>query len=422
MFQVCRFFRAAAAAGSGSGMPSVRPLYLDTQATAPLDPRVLDKMLPYLTERFGNPHSRTHPYGWQAEHAVEKARGQIASLIGANPKEIVFTSGATESNNIAVKGAAHFNRSKKNHLITLRTEHKCVLDSCRALEMDGFEVTYLPVEKNGLVNLQALEEAIKPTTCLVSCMFAHNEIGVIQPIRDIGALCRKKKVLFHTDAAQALGKVPIDVEKDMVDLMSMSSHKIYGPKGCGALYIRRRPRVRLRSPVSGGGQERGIRSGTVATPLVVGMGAACAVASKEMKRDYAHSKRLQTRLWEGLSSRLPHLVINGDMEHRLPGNLNVSFSCVEGESLLMGMKNIAVSSGSACTSASLEPSYVLRALGIDAENAHTSIRFGIGRFTTEQEIDYTIEECVRTVERLREMSPLWDLKMEGKSLADVQWR
>lgn len=401
---------------------SYLPLYLDSQSTTPLDPRVLDKMLPYMTHRFGNPHSRTHFYGWQSEEAVEKARAQVASLIKADPKEIFFTSGATESNNIAVKGVAHFHKAKKNHVVTLRTEHKCVLDSCRYLEMEGFDVTYLPVESNGLVNLKTLESALRPTTCLVSCMLAHNEIGVIQPIRSIGALCRERKIHFHTDAAQALGKIPIDVNADNVDLLSMSSHKVYGPKGCGALYIRRRPRVRLRSPVSGGGQERGIRSGTVATPTVVGMGAACALAEQEMDRDYAHTKRLQTRLWEGLSSRLPHLSINGDTEHRLPGNLNISFSCVEGESLLMGMKNIAVSSGSACTSASLEPSYVLRALGIDAENAHTSIRFGIGRFSTEKEIDITIEECVRHVERLREMSPLWDLKMEGKSLSDVQWR
>eukprot|EP00796_Vickermania_ingenoplastis_P008699 gene8699-6119_t len=431
MITRCRLLRCVAAAGGKAPQPAMplkthakkmRPLYMDVQATAPLDPRVLDSMMPYLTEQYGNPHSRTHSYGWQAEEAVERARAQVASLVKAHPKEIFFTSGATESNNIAVKGAAHFHRAKKNHIVTLRTEHKCVLDSCRYLEMEGFEVTYLPVLKNGLVDLKELEAALKPSTCLVSCMLAHNEIGVVQPIRQIGALCRAKKIHFHTDAAQGLGKVPIDVDADNIDIMSLSSHKIYGPKGCGAIYVRRRPRVRLRSPVSGGGQERGIRSGTVPTPLVVGMGAACAVAEQEMERDYAHCKRLQQRLWEGLSKRLPHIEINGDMEHRLPGNLNISFSCVEGESLLMGMKKVAVSSGSACTSASLEPSYVLRALGIDAENAHTSIRFGIGRFTTEKEIDYTIEECAKQVERLREMSPLWDLKLEGKTLADVQWR
>jgi cysteine desulfurase len=413
---------ASATVPSANALPSTRPIYMDSQATAALDPRVLDAMLPYMTEDYGNPHSRTHQYGWSAEEAVEAARKQVADLIGASPKEIFFTSGATECNNIAIKGVGNFNKAKKNHIVTLQTEHKCVLDSCRYLEMEGFEVTYLPVMKNGIVDLKVLEAAIKPTTCLVSCMAAHNEIGVLQPIREIGALCRSKKVLFHTDAAQALGKVKLDVNADNIDVMSMSSHKVYGPKGCGALYVRRRPRVRLRSPVSGGGQERGIRSGTVATPLVVGMGAACAIAMQEMDRDAAHSKKLQQRLLNGLQSRLPHLVVNGDMEHRLPGNLNISFACVEGESLLMGMKNVAVSSGSACTSASLEPSYVLRALGVDAENAHTSIRFGISRYTTEKEIDVVIEECVRNVERLRELSPLWDLMLEGKSLADVQWR
>ncbi|ORC91695.1 cysteine desulfurase [Trypanosoma theileri] len=409
-------------AGTSSHNKIARPLYLDVQATCPLDPRVLDKMMPYLTECYGNPHSRTHSYGWKAEDAVEKARAQVADLIGASPKAVFFTSGATESNNIAIKGVANYNKGKKNHIVTLQTEHKCVLDSCRYLEMDGFEVTYLPVEKNGLVNLQTLEEAIRPTTALVSCMYVHNEIGVIQPISEIGKICRKKKVFFHTDAAQALGKVPIDVERDNIDLMSLSSHKIYGPKGCGALFLRRRPRVRVRSPISGGGQERGVRSGTIATAQVVGMGAACEIAKAEMERDRTRIKALSKRLLEGLQSRLPHITVNGDLHQRYPGNLNISFACVEGESLLMGMKNVAVSSGSACTSASLEPSYVLRALGIDAENAHTSIRFGIGRFTTEREIDFTIEECVRNVERLREMSPLWDLLQEGKGLSDVQWR
>ncbi|KAG5499256.1 hypothetical protein JIQ42_04069 [Leishmania sp. Namibia] len=415
---------AAAVAVPPSALPlfKTRPIYMDNQATTPLDPRVLDAMLPYMTEEYGNPNSRTHQYGWTAEEAVEKARKQVANLVGASPKEIFFTSGATECNNIAIKGVGNFLKAKKNHIITLQTEHKCVLDSCRYMEMEGFEVTYLPVQRNGIVDLKVLEAAMKPTTCLVSCMAAHNEIGVVQPIREIGALCRSKKILFHTDAAQAVGKVKLDVNADNIDVMSMSSHKIYGPKGCGALYVRRRPRVRLRSPVSGGGQERGIRSGTVATALVVGMGAACEIAMKEWKRDAAHSKRLQERLLNGLRSRLSHLVVNGDAEHRLPGNLNISFSCVEGESLLMGMKDVAVSSGSACTSASLEPSYVLRALGVDAENAHTSIRFGIGRFTTKKEVDVVIEECVKNVERLRELSPLWDLMQEGKTLADVQWR
>ncbi|RNE97531.1 putative cysteine desulfurase [Trypanosoma rangeli] len=413
-----------ASAGAQATAPKhgARPLYLDFQATTPLDPRVLDRMLPYLTEQYGNPHSRTHRYGWVAENAVEKARLEVSDLIGASPKGVFFTSGATESNNIAIKGVAYYNKSKKNHIITLQTEHKCVLDSCRFLEMDGFEVTYLPVEKNGLVNMQTLENAIRPTTALVSCMYVNNEIGVIQPISEIGRLCHQKKVLFHTDAAQALGKVSIDVERDNIDLMSLSAHKIYGPKGCGALFMRRRPRVRVRSPVSGGGQERGVRSGTVATAQVVGMGAACAIAKAEMKRDSEHILRLSKRLLHGLHSRLSHITVNGDMKNRYCGNLNISFECVEGESLLMGMKKVAVSSGSACTSASLEPSYVLRALGVGAENAHTSIRFGIGRFTTEREIDVTIEECVRNVERLREMSPLWDMIQEGKSLADVEWR
>lgn len=411
--------------GGSAGRPfkrDPRPLYLDLQSTTPLDPRVLDKMLPYMTEMYGNPHSRTHSYGWTAEEAVEKARTQVADLIRASPKGVFFTSGATESNNIAIKGVANYNKEKKNHLITLQTEHKCVLDSCRYLEMEGFEVTYLPVEKNGIVNLQKLEEAIRPTTALVSCMYVNNEIGVIQPIGEIGKICRKKKVLFHTDAAQAVGKLDIDVDRDNIDLMSISSHKIYGPKGCGALYMRRRPRVRVRSPVSGGGQERGVRSGTIATPLAVGLGAACELAKVEMKRDSERIAQLSKRLWEGLQKRLTHITLNGDVERRFHGNLNISFACVEGESLLMGMKKVAVSSGSACTSASLEPSYVLRALGIDAENAHTSIRFGIGRFTTEREVDVTVEECARTVERLREMSPLWDLLMEGKSLKDVEWR
>ena len=399
-----------------------RAIYLDTQATSPTDPRVLDAMLPYYTERYGNAHSRTHMYGWNTEEAVEAARSQLAELIGANPKEVFFTSGATESNNIAIKGIAHFNKEKKNHLITVQTEHKCVLDSCRSLEMDGFEVTYLPVEKNGLLDLAKLEAAIKPTTSLVSCMYVHNEIGVIQPIQEIGKMCRAKKVYFHTDAAQAVGKIPVNVERDNIDLMSISGHKMYGPKGVGAIYLRRRPRVRIRSPVSGGGQERGIRSGTIAVPLVVGLGAAARIASHEMQRDHDHVLKLHKRLMDGLHSQLSHLVVNGDLIQRYPGNLNISFSCVEGESLLMGMSNVAVSSGSACTSASLEPSYVLRALGIEAENAHTSIRFGLGRFTTEKEVDFTIEVCVREVKRLRELSPLWDMLMEGQDLSQIQWR
>ncbi|CCW71085.1 unnamed protein product [Phytomonas sp. Hart1] len=379
-------------------------------------------MLPFLTEQFGNAHSRSHAYGWQSEEGVEWARRQVAALIGASPKEVVFTSGATESNNIALKGVAHYHATRRNHLVTLQTEHKCVLDSCRSLEMEGFEVSYLPVGKDGLVDLRTLDEAIRPTTCLVSCMTANNEIGVLQPIREIGEICRRRKVLFHTDAAQAAGKIPIDVEKDNIDLMSLSGHKLYGPKGCGALYVRRRPRVRLRSPVSGGGQERGTRSGTLPTPLLVGMGKAFQLGAEEMERDHAHTLRLRNKLLHGLQERLTHTYVNGHLEHRLPNSLNMSFACVEGESLMMGMKNIAVSSGSACTSASLEPSYVLRALGIEAENAHTSIRFGISRFTTDHEVDFTIQECTRTVKQLREMSPLWDLMQEGKTLADVEWR
>jgi cysteine desulfurase len=403
---------AKVAAPSFIESSSPRPLYLDNQATTPVDPRVLDAMLPYLMERYGNPHSRTHMYGWQSEEAVEKARGQIASLIGASPKEIFFTSGATESNNIALKGVAEFYRKTKNHVITLVTEHKCVLDSCRWLEAHGTEVTYLPVEKDGLVDMKKLEAAIRPTTALVSVMYVHNEIGVIQDIPAIGKLCRSKGVFLHTDAAQAFGKVPIDVERDYIDLMSISGHKIYAPKGVGALFMRRRPRVRIRSPVSGGGQERGIRSGTVPTPLAVALGAAAEIASKEMARDSKRIKTLADRFYSKVSTALPHIVINGSTERRYPGSLNISFSCVEGESLLMGMKSVAVSSGSACTSASLEPSYVLRALGVDAENAHTSIRFGIGRFTTELEVDHAATACVKEVERLREMSPLWDVLLE----------
>jgi cysteine desulfurase len=399
-----------------------RAIYLDAQATQPLDPRVLDAMMPYLTERYGNAHSRTHSYGWVAEAAVEKAREHVASLIGASPKEIFFTSGATESNNIAIKGVANFLKEKKNHIVTLQTEHKCVLDSCRALEMEGFQVTYLPVQKDGLVDLAALEAAIKPTTSVVSVMGVHNEIGVIQPMREIGALCRKKKVTFHTDCAQAVGKIPLDVEKDNIDVMSISGHKIYGPKGIGALYVRRRPRVRVRSPISGGGQERGIRSGTMAVNLVVGLGAACDIASREMSRDYAHVSRLSKRLLDGINANIPQTVVNGHLEKRYPGNLNISFVGVEGESLLMGMSDVAVSSGSACTSSSLEPSYVLRALGVDAENAHTSIRFGIGRFTTEEEIDFTIKKATTVVTRLREMSPLWELMQQGKGAQNVTWR
>ncbi|XP_072985655.1 cysteine desulfurase, mitochondrial-like [Typha latifolia] len=400
---------------------SGRPLYLDMQATTPVDPRVLDAMLPFYLSRFGNPHSRTHLYGWESDAAVETARSQVAALVGANPKEIFFTSGATESNNISVKGLMHFYRDKKRHVITTQTEHKCVLDSCRYLQQEGFEVTYLPVRPDGLVDLDRLAAAIRPDTGLVSVMAVNNEIGVVQPLEDIGRICKEKGVPFHTDAAQALGKIPIDVERMGIALMSLSGHKIYGPKGVGALYLRRRPRVRVEPQMSGGGQERGIRSGTVPTPLAVGMGAACEIAAAEMDYDSRRVAALQERLLNGICSRLNGVVINGSVEHRYPGNLNLSFAYVEGESLLMGLKEVAVSSGSACTSASLEPSYVLRALGVDEDMAHTSIRFGIGRFTTEAEIDRAVELTVRQVEKLREMSPLYEMAKEGIDIKKIQW-
>lgn len=351
-----------------------RPLYLDAQATTPMDPRVLDAMLPYLTNFYGNPHSRTHAYGWETEKAVERARKQVATLIGADDKEIIFTSGATESNNIAVKGVARFYKDKKKHVITTQTEHKCVLDSCRSLEGEGFKVTYLPVQSNGIIDLKDLELAITPQTSLVSVMAVNNEIGVCQPITEIGKLCRSKKVFFHTDAAQAIGKVPIDVNKQNIDLMSISGHKIYGPKGIGAIYVRRRPRIRVEAIQSGGGQERGIRSGTLPTPLVVGLGAACEIASHEMDYDHKWVEFLSIRLIEKIFSELPQVIRNGDSKLTYPGCVNLSFAFVEGESLLMALKDVALSSGSACTSASLEPSYVLRAIGTDEDLAHSSIR------------------------------------------------
>lgn len=399
-----------------------RPLYLDAQATTPLDPRVLDAMLPFMSEQYGNPHSRTHFYGWEAEHAVEQARKEVADLIGSSdPQSIVFTSGATESNNMAIKGVARFYKGKKKHVITVQTEHKCVLDSCRQLQQEGFDVTYLPVQPNGLIDLAALEAAIRPDTALVSVMFVNNEIGVIQPIKEIGALCRKKGVYFHTDAAQAAGKVPINVDEMNIDLLSISGHKVYGPKGIGALFVRRRPRVRLDPIINGGGQERGLRSGTLPSPLIVGLGAACRVAKQEMQYDHQHVTELGQRLYNGLTKKLSHLQLNGDLKQRYPGNWNISFSCVEGESLLMGLKEIAVSSGSACTSASLEPSYVLRALGVEEDMAHTSIRFGIGRFTSQEEVDAAIDMTVDQVNRLRNLSPLWEMVQEGIDLKTIQW-
>jgi cysteine desulfurase len=387
-----------------------------------MDPRVLDKMLPYMTNLYGNPHSRTHEYGWETEEAVDQGRADVASLIGANPKEVIFTSGATESNNIAVKGVAKFYRERKNHIITTQTEHKCVLDSCRHLQAEGFEVTYLPVNTEGMVRVEDVRAAIRPgQTSLVSVMMVNNEIGVIQPITEIGALCREHKVFFHTDAAQALGKVPFDVHAMNIDLMSLSSHKIYGPKGVGAIYIRRRPRVRVEAQMSGGGQERGLRSGTLAPALAVGFGEACRVAELEMERDHQWVQYLGDKMQRGLLSQLSHVQINGHKDLRYPGNLNMSFSYVEGESLLMALKEIAVSSGSACTSASLEPSYVLRALGVEDDVAHSSLRFGLGRFTTEKEVDRAVALVVHHVARLREMSPLWEMVQDGVDLTKIEW-
>ncbi|KAI0971556.1 cysteine desulfurase [Xylaria arbuscula] len=399
-----------------------RPIYLDMQATTPVDPRVLDAMLPFFVGVYGNPHSRTHAYGWESEKAVEDAREHVANLIGADPKEIIFTSGATESNNMSIKGVARFfgRSGKKKHIITSQTEHKCVLDSCRHLQDEGFDVTYLPVQNNGLINMQELEAAIRPDTALVSIMTVNNEIGVIQPVAEIGQLCRKNKIFFHTDAAQAVGKIPLDVNAMNIDLMSISSHKIYGPKGIGACYVRRRPRVRLDPIISGGGQERGLRSGTLAPPLVVGFGEACRIAKEDMPYDSKYIKSLSDRLLNGLLA-LEHTTQNGDPNHFYPGCVNVSFAYVEGESLLMALKDIALSSGSACTSASLEPSYVLRALGNSDESAHSSIRFGIGRFTSEQEIDYVLKAVQERVTFLRELSPLWELVQEGIDLNTIEW-
>lgn len=397
-----------------------RPIYLDMQATTPTDPRVLDVMLNYYTDMYGNPHSRTHSYGWETDTAVEKAREEIAALIGADPKEIIFTSGATESNNMVIKGIARFYKGRKRHIITTQTEHKCILDSCRYLQDEGFEVTYLPVLSSGLIDMKQLEAAIRPDTALVSIMAVNNEIGVIQPIAEIGALCRSKKVFFHTDAAQAVGKIPIDVNADKIDVMSISGHKLYGPMGIGACYVRRRPRVRLEPIITGGGQERGLRSGTLAAPLVAGFGEAARLCRQEMPYDTAHIKKLSDKLKNGLLA-MEHTSLNGDAEHHYPGCVNISFAYVEGESLLMALKDIALSSGSACTSASLEPSYVLLALGADDALAHSSIRFGIGRFTTEAEVDYVLKAVQERVNFLRELSPLWEMVQEGIDLDSIEW-
>lgn len=396
-------------------------IYLDYQSTTPTDPRVVEEMLPYFTEKFGNPHSRSHYLGWEAEEAVEEARDYVSNLIGADSKEIIFTSGATESNNLAIKGVARFNKDKKNHIITCVTEHKCVLDSFRSLSEEGFEVTYLPVEKNGLICLEKLKKAIKDTTSLVSIMAVNNEIGVIQDMKSIGSLCREKGVFFHTDAAQAFGKIPLDVNEMNIDLMSISGHKIYGPKGIGALYVRKKPRVRTVPLFSGGGQERGIRSGTLPTPLIVGLGKAANIAAESMAEENSRIKKLADKFFHYLQDHLPDIVLNGDPKQRIPGNLNISFAYVEGESLIMNIKDICVSSGSACTSSSLEPSYVLKSLGIKEEYAHSSIRFGIGRFTTEEEIDYAAKKICEAVIKLRQMSPLWEMAQEGIDISEIQW-
>ncbi|WP_374479897.1 IscS subfamily cysteine desulfurase [Zoogloea sp.] len=396
------------------------PIYLDYSATTPVDPRVAEKMIPYLTELFGNPASRSHAFGWTAEKAVEEAREEVAALVNADPKEIIWTSGATESNNLAIKGAAHFYSGKGKHIITVKTEHKAVLDTVRELERQGFEATYLDVQENGLIDLDVLKAAIRPDTVVVSVMFVNNEIGVVQPIAEIGEICRDKGIVFHVDAAQATGKVDIDLSKLKVDLMSFSAHKTYGPKGIGALYVRRKPRVRLEAQMHGGGHERGLRSGTLATHQIVGMGEAFRLARLEMAEENKRIGALRDRLLEGLSA-IEETFVNGDMAHRVPHNLNISFAYVEGESLIMAIKDIAVSSGSACTSASLEPSYVLRALGRNDELAHSSIRFTIGRFTTVEEIDYTIDLLQRKIGKLRELSPLWDMFKEGIDLDTVQW-
>jgi cysteine desulfurase len=396
------------------------PIYLDYSATTPVDPRVAAKMIPYLTEHFGNPASRSHAYGWETEAAVEEARDQVARLVNADPKEIVWTSGATESNNLAIKGAAHFYSGKGKHIITLRTEHKAVLDTFRELEREGFEATYLDPLPNGLIDMDAFKAALRPDTVLVSIMFVNNEIGVIQPIAELGEICRDNSIIFHVDAAQATGKVVIDLDKLKVDLMSFCAHKTYGPKGIGALYVRRKPRIRLEAQMHGGGHERGMRSGTLATHQIVGMGEAFRIAREEMGAENERVRMLRDRLLKGLSD-IEATFVNGDLEARVPHNLNISFAYVEGESLIMAIKDVAVSSGSACTSASLEPSYVLRALGREDELAHSSIRFSIGRFTTEEEIDFTIDLLHRKIGKLRELSPLWEMVQEGVDLNSVQW-
>jgi cysteine desulfurase len=399
------------------------PVYLDNHATTPVDPRVLDAMLPYFREVFGNSASRNHEFGWKAEEAVEKSRAQIAKLINASPKEIIFTSGATESDGLAIRGIAEMYREKGNHIITQVTEHKAVLDTCKRLEKEGYEVTYLPVQKDGRISLDELRRAITPKTILITIMYANNEIAVVQPINEIGKIAKEKGIFFHTDAVQAVGKIPVDVQKDGIDLLSISAHKIYGPKGVGALYVRRRnPRVQLVAQIDGGGHERGMRSGTLNVPGIVGLGKACELCMNEMAEEAVRLQALRDRLTKAIMSQLDETFINGSMEHRLPHSVNISFAYVEGESMLMGINDIAVSSGSACTSATLEPSYVLKALGVGEDLAHTSIRFGIGRFNTEEEVDYVVNRVVETVTRLRELSPLYEMAKEGVDVAKLNWK
>ena len=396
------------------------PIYMDYSATTPVDPRVVDKMIPYLREQFGNPASRSHSYGWDAERAVEQAREDVAALVNADPREIIWTSGATESDNLAIKGAAHFYKSKGKHVITVKTEHKAVLDTCRELEREGFDVTYLDVKPDGLVDLDVFKAALRLDTILVSIMSVNNEIGVIQDIEAIGEMCREKGIVFHVDAAQATGKIEIDLSRLKVDLMSFSAHKTYGPKGIGALYVRRKPRVRIEAQMHGGGHERGMRSGTLATHQIVGMGEAFRIAREEMATENERIRMLRDRLLRGLT-QIDEVYVNGDMERRVPHNLNISFNFVEGESLIMAIKDVAVSSGSACTSASLEPSYVLRALGRNDELAHSSIRFTVGRFTTEQDVDYVINLLESKIAKLRDLSPLWEMHQDGIDLSTIKW-
>ncbi len=397
------------------------PIYLDNQATTQADPRVVEAMIPYFTHKFGNPHSRSHSYAWEAEEACEIARTQVASLIGAQSKEIIFTSGATESNNMALQGIANFYGGKRKHIITLITEHKCILDTCRHLEQKGFKVTYLPVQKNGIVDLEVLKANITEDTLLVSVMAVNNEIGVIQPLKEIGQICRANGAFFHSDIAQAFGKIPIDVEECNIDLASISGHKIYGPKGIGAIYVRKKPRVRLTPMINGGGQERGLRSGTLATPLVVGLGVAAQIAATEMEKDNQHVAKLFKMFVDKIQDNASDIFLNGDRNMRYQGNINLSFAYIEGESMILAIKDLAVSSGSACTSSSLEPSYVLRALGVDDAMAHTSIRFGFGRFTTENEVIYTAELMLSKINKLRELSPLWEMVQEGIDIDEIKW-